>query len=249
MVIEKVDPNQTTELEQPKVLPALVLRGLVIFPGMLLQFDVGRKKSVLALGKAVEEDQLIFLVAQKDLSEDDPGEKGLYSVGVVARIRQIVRRTDDGIRLFAEGLYRAKMRTVVAEEPFLAVQVDEIAPKKRRSTANSEALIRYTQSLFEDYIKNYTHVPPDIVLGVIQKKDCGELADYIAMNISLDYDKKQEILEELYPYQRLSKLSQMLKSELEIMAIEARISEKAKDQIDESQRDYYLREQMRAIAD
>lgn len=248
MVIEKVDPTQPED-EKLTVLPTLILRGLVIFPGMLLQFDVGRKKSVLALGKSMEEDQLIFLVAQKDLSVEDPGTEDLYSVGVVARIRQVVRRTDDGIRLFAEGLYRAKIHSVREEKPFLLTEVGEIESKKRRPTPNAEALIRYTQSLFEDYIQNYTHVPPDIVLGVAQKKDCGDLADYIAMNISLDFDKKQEILEELHPYRRLQRLSAMLKSELEILSIEARISEKAKDQINETQRDYYLREQMKAIAD
>ncbi|WP_236858899.1 LON peptidase substrate-binding domain-containing protein [Caproicibacterium lactatifermentans] len=248
MVIEKVDPVQLAP-EDTQILPTLVLRGLVIFPGMMLQFDVGRRKSILALGKSMEEGQLIFLVTQKDLSVDDPGSKDIYSVGVVARIRQIVRRTDDGIRLFTEGLYRAKVCAVKTENPFLLTEVEKIEDKKRNSTPNSEALIRYTQSLFQDYIQNYTHVAPDIVMGVVQKKDCGELADYIAMNVSLDYDKKQEILEELHPYRRLKKLSAMLKSELRILSIESKISEKAKDQIDENQRDYYLREQMKAIAD
>lgn len=248
MVIEKVDPVQLAP-EDTQILPTLVLRGLVIFPGMMLQFDVGRRKSILALGKSMEEGQLIFLVTQKDLSVDDPGSKDIYSVGVVARIRQIVRRTDDGIHLFTEGLYRAKVCAVKTENPFLLTEVEKIEDKKRNSTPNSEALIRYTQSLFQDYIQNYTHVAPDIVMGVVQKKDCGELADYIAMNVSLDYDKKQEILEELHPYRRLKKLSAMLKSELRILSIESKISEKAKDQIDENQRDYYLREQMKAIAD
>lgn len=248
MEIEKVDPIHPED-EPLQVLPTLILRGLVIFPGMMLQFDVGRKKSVLALGKSMEENQLIFLVAQRDLTEEDPSAEDLYTMGVVARIRQVVRRTDDGIRLFAEGLYRAKICTIKEEKPFVLAEVEKIEPKKRQPTPNAEALIRYTQSLFDNYIQNYTHVPPDIVLGVVQQKDCGELADYIAMNISLDFDKKQEILEELHPYRRLQRLSVMLKAELEILSIEARISEKAKDQIDENQRDYYLREQMKAIAD
>ncbi|MCH3972037.1 MAG: endopeptidase La [Oscillospiraceae bacterium] len=255
MEIKKVDPVQPAVSVQPsseetQVLPTLVLRGLVIFPGMMLQFDVGRKKSVLALGKSMEEGQLIFLVTQKDLSVDDPGKDDLYSIGVIARIRQIVRKTDDGIRLFTEGLCRAKICSIPTEEPFIQAEVKKIVDKtSSRPTSNSEALIRYTQSLFEEYIQKYTHVPPDIVMGVVQKKDCGELADYIAMNISLDFDKKQEILEELHPYRRLKKLSAMLKAELRILEIESHISEKAKDQIDENQRDYYLREQMKAIAD
>lgn len=239
----------TPQPDTPMKLPALALRGLVIFPGMTLQFDVGRKKSVLALASAMEDDQLVFLVTQKDLEEGDPKAGNLYQMGVVARIRQVVRRSDDGIHMFAEGLYRARLLSVSSEKPFLVAEVSRIEERKRRITANAEALIRYTQSLFEEYIQNFTHVPPDIIMGVIKQKDCGELADYIAMNISMDYDKKQEILDELHPYRRLQKLSTMLKSELEILTIEAQISEKAKNQIDENQRDYYLREQMRAIAD
>jgi ATP-dependent Lon protease len=250
MAIEKVTPTKLVNMdEQKQRLPALILRGLVIFPGMMLQFDVGRKKSILALGKSMEEDQLVFLVTQKDLSVDDPGADDIYSVGVVAKIRQVVRRSDAGIRLFAEGLYRAEVKNVAAVKPFMMVVASKIESRPQKATANAEAQIRYTQTLFEDYVQNYTHVPPDIVMGVVQKKDCGELADYIAMNISLDYDKKQEILEELHPYRRLQKLSVMLKSELEILSIESRISEKAKDRIEENQRDYYLREQMKAIAD
>lgn len=243
--------NQTLALQPdvPVKLPAMALRGLVIFPGMTLQFDVGRKKSILALANAMDENQLVFLVTQKELEEGDPTEKDLYKMGVIARIRQVVRRSDDGIHMFAEGLYRAKLLSIPSEKPFLMAEVSPIEEHKRRTTANAEALIRYTQSLFEDYIQNFTHVPPDIIMGVIKQKDCGELADYIAMNISMDYSKKQEILEELHSYRRLQKLSTMLKSELEILKIEAQISEKAKSQIDENQRDYYLREQMRAIAD
>ncbi|MDD3228482.1 MAG: endopeptidase La [Oscillospiraceae bacterium] len=248
MALEKVDPSGPAD-EQSQLLPALILRGLVIFPGMMLQFDVGRKKSILALSKAMEENQMVFLVTQKDLSLDDPGPDDLYTVGVVAKIRQVIRRSDDGIRLFAEGLYRAEIQSVQAEDPFITTNVKKLESKPQRLSQNTEALIRYTQSLFEDYIQNYTHVPPDIVLGVIQKKDCGELADYIAMNISLDYDKKQKILEELSPYKRLQKLSSMLKSELKILSIEAKISEKAKNEIDDNQKDYFLREQMKAIAD
>ena len=231
-----------------KILPALPLRGLVIFPGMLLQFDVGREKSILALEKAMDADQLVFLVAQTDITDDDPSADRIYRVGVVAKIKQVIRRGENGIRLFAEGLYRAKIITIVSDNPYFIVNLTRIETEPYRETKRTEALIRYTQNLFEQFIQNYSRIPPDIVLGVIQKKNCGELADYIASNILFDYEQKQLILEELHPVKRLQKLIKILENEIKILSIETQISEKAKDQIDKNQRDYFLREQMKAIS-
>lgn len=230
-------------------LPALALRGLVVFPGMLLQFDVGRKKSISALEKALEGNQQIFLVAQKNLSDNDPTSKDIYNIGVVAKIKQVVRRGDDGVRLFAEGLYRASAVSVESEDPYFSVRLNRIVPKAVHLTRRTEALIRYTQKLFEQFVQNYSHIPPDIVIGVVQKKDCGELADYIASNIMFDYEEKQIILEELHAVKRLEKLAAILKKEIQVLAIETQISEKAKDQIDQNQKEYFLREQMRAISE
>ena len=235
---------------QPEVvLPALALRGLVVFPGMLLQFDVGRKKSIEALEKAMEEDQMIFLVAQRDLADNDPSADQLFRVGVVARIKQVIKRSDEGVRLFAEGVYRAEISSFKSEAPLFQVGLDRMDSRPCRPTRRTEALVRYTQGLFEQYIQNYSHIPPDIVIGVIQKKDCGELADYIASNIMFDFEEKQEILEELRPVRRLEKLTAILKREIEVLSIESQISDKAKEQIDQNQREYFLREQMRAISD
>lgn len=241
--------SRNTELQNTLTLPALALRGLVMFPGMLLQFDVGRKKSVEALESAMKNDQLIFLVAQKDLGDNDPDGSQIYTTGVVAKVRQVVRRSDEGIRLFAEGLYRAEIVSVAKTEPFLLTELRRVETEPYRSTHRSEALVRFTENLFEEYIQNYSHIPPDIVIGVVQKKDCGELSDYIAANLSLDYTEKQEILEELNPVRRLQKLSVVLKKEIQILALESKISEKAKEQIDENQKEYFLREQMRAISE
>lgn len=230
-------------------LPALALRGLVVFPGMLLQFDVGRKKSITALEKALKADQMIFLVAQKDLADNNPSEKGLYQVGVVAKIKQVIRRSEEGIRLFAEGVYRAETVSIKRTDPCFVADVHRIDSLPYRSTRRSEALVRYTEGLFEEYVQNYSHIPPDIVVGVVQRKECGELADYIAANIMFDYQEKQQILEELHPEKRLEKLSKILKKEIEVLSLESKISEKAKSQIDENQKEYFLREQMRAISD
>ena len=240
--------NQTDIKQAAGPIPALALRGLVIFPGMLLQFDVGRRKSILALEKAMEENQLIFLVAQRDLSDNDPTGDQIFSVGVVAKIKQVIRRSDEGVRLFAEGLYRAEISSIASENPFFLMNLNRLETMSSRPTRRSEALIRYTQNLFEQFIQNYSHIPPDIVIGVVQKKDCGELADYIASNIMFDFEEKQTILEELRPVRRLEKLANFLKKETQVLSIESQISEKAKEQIDRNQREYFLREQMKAIS-
>ncbi len=240
-----------SELQKIKTiqLPVLALRGLVIFPGMLLQFDVGRKKSILALSKAMEENQQILLVAQKDIGEDDPDSSQVYYTGVVASVKQVVRHSDDGVRLFAEGLYRAEIESVASESPFLLAEVCELKSKSYRTSHKTEALMRYTQELFEEYIQNYGRIAPDIVLGVIQKKDCGELADFITSNIMLDFEKKQSILEELHPVKRLEILTEILQEEIDVLSIESQISERARQQISDNQREYFLREQMKAISD
>ena len=246
------EPAQKSAPEVPSgslVMPALALRGLVIFPGMLLQFDVGRQKSVQALDHAMNSDQMIFLVAQKELTENDPPADGLYSVGVVTKVRQVIRRSDEGIRLFAEGMYRAEVDSVTASDPCFTVKLHRIDTLPHRDTRHTDALVRYTQGLFEQYLRFNSHIQPDIVLGVVQQKDCGELADFIAANVMFDYPLKQEILEELNPIRRLEKLSEMLKKEIQILSLQEKISEKAKESIDENQREYFLREQMRAISD
>ena len=230
-------------------LPALALRGLVIFPDMMLQFDVGRKKSVAALQAAMEKKQLIFLVAQRDLAEDDPAPEGLFEYGVVARIKQVLQHSEEGVRIYVEGLYRAQLLSVTRRDPYLSATVVRVENAEYRASARSEAQIRSAQNLFEEYIRNYRHVPPDIIMGVLQEKDCGQLADFIASNIPLDYELKQEILSELHPVKRLTRLNEMLREEIKIMAIEAEINEKTRAQMDENQRTYYLREQMRIISE
>ena len=229
-------------------IPVLALRGLVIFPDMMIQFDIGRKKSVLALAGAMEGEHLIFLDAQTDLEEGEPSKEQLCRMGVVARIKQVIRHSEDGVRLFAEGLYRASLEKVTQEVPYLEAEVAKAETLPYRSTVTTEALIRQTRTVFEDYAQNYAKIAPDILYSVMQMKDCGKLADYITANISLEYDRKQEILEELHPVKRLRKLIHILEEEIKIIAIENEIQEKTREQVDENQREYYLREQMKTIA-
>ena len=167
-------------------IPVLALRGLVIFPNMMIQFDIGRKKSVLALAGAMEGEHLIFLDAQTDLQEGEPSKEQLCRMGVVARIKQVIRHSEEGVRLFAEGLYRASLEKVTQEVPYLEAEVTKAETLPYRSTVTTEALIRQTRMVFEDYAQNYAKIAPDILYSVMQMKDCGKLADYITANISLE---------------------------------------------------------------
>ena len=176
----------------PAVLPVLALRGLVLFPEMVLHFDVGRKKSILALNAAMNENQTIFLVPQLDLGEDDPAMDHLSQVGVVATVRQVVRQTGDGIRILVQGKYRAKIDTVLQNDPFPIAEISELPDKEAPITLHTKALIRSVREKFEQYLEFAPRMAPDVVIGVQSTNDPGKLADYIAANVLQDYDGKQE---------------------------------------------------------
>lgn len=237
-------PAQTPE----NLMPVLALRGLVVFPGMLLHFDVGREKSVNAINIAMEQDQTIFLVAQKDLKVEDPSESDLYKVGCVAKIRQILRLADDSIRVLIEGKYRASFSGLQNLEKCLIADIQRLEEKlPPKSSVNSEAMIRRVQSLFERYAALTPKMPKDISLTVISADDPGFLSDYIASNIQMPLDDKQYVLEQLSPLKRLRVVAQILNKECNILNVDAKINEKAKEYLDEGQKEYYLREQLRAI--
>ena len=229
-------------------MPVLAVRGLVVFPGMMLQFDIGRKKSVLAVKAALDADRLVFVVTQTDLSENEPTAEDLYKIGVIAKIKQVVHTSDEGIKLHVEGLSRAEIVAVIQDEPYLIGSILPCEEVSFRQSYKTEALNRIAQEKFEEYIRWFRQVPPDILLGVMQQKDSGKLADFIAANISLDFEQKQCILDELHPVRRIVRLNEILNDEIQVMTLEREISQKAQEQMDENQRAYMLREQMRAIA-
>lgn len=233
----------------PAVLPVLALRGLVLFPEMVLHFDVGRKKSILALNAAMNENQTIFLVPQIDLTEDDPPMDHLCPVGVVATVRQVVKQTGDGIRILVQGKYRAKMDAQLQNDPFPIAAVSPVPMRKAAITLKTEALIRSVKETFEQYLEFSPRMAPDVIIGVQSSKDPGSLADYIAANVLQDYAGKQRILCEQSSIKRLEKLLVMLSNEIQILALETEINNKVRDQIDENQREYYLREQIKAISE
>ncbi len=231
-------------------LPMLALRGLVLFPEMVLHFDVGREKSILALNEVMSNGRKIYLVAQKDMRDDDPTPEQLYPVGVVAEVRQIVRTQADNLRVLVEGKYRARTIEVTNDQPYFNAVVEEYPLRKVRSSKEAlcEALVRTVKDQFEEYCYLAPKMPKELILNVMVSDNPVYLCEYIAGNIPIRVEDKQLILMESSVSKRLELLSKILESENDILSLEREIQEKVKDQMDRNQREYYLREQMRAIS-
>ena len=233
-------------------MPTVALRGLVVFPGMGVTFDVGRTRSLQAIKAAMADDQKIFLVAQKDVRDDEPDIDRLFKIGTVAKISHILRLPNsDTVRVSVDGLSRASLVDMLQSEPYLITDV-----KLRREPAirpddkdYATALVRQTKDYFEDYAEVVPQMPAEIILDVLEKNDPGELADYIGSNIMLEYKKRQQILNEINPLKRLEKVCCMLANEGDLMKIENEINQRVQENIDKSQREYYLNEQMKVISE
>ena len=228
-------------------MPALALRGLTVFPNMLLHFDVGREASIKALDECMSSGRPIFLVAQRDMAVEQPALKDLYSVGTISSVRQILRLPGNNVRVMVEGSGRGRLLSLHHCVPYLLAEVEELPEPAFRSTPRTEALIRQAYELFEQYCELSPRVTPDLMLNVLSSQDPGYIADYITQNIAMRAGEKQAILEELRPVRRLERLCQALGRELEILAVEQQLHDKVRESIGENQRDYYLREQLKAI--
>lgn len=235
--------------ERIAMLPVLPLRGLVVFPGTVLSFDVGRKKSSAALKAAMERDQLIFAVAQKEVYVEDPEDGDLYEIGCVVKVRQVLKIAENAVRVLVEGIYRAKHGTIFSKSGFAISEITEIKDKPiKNRPVYVESLIRRVRTQFEKYAEVYSNISPDVIMRIAEATDIGFLADFIASNVPAPYDDRQYVLEQDDPVHRAKILIEMLDKEREIGEIDRRISEKTKAAIDENQREYYLREQIRAIS-
>jgi ATP-dependent Lon protease len=229
-------------------IPVLALRGLAIFPGMTLHFDVARTASIKALDQAMGDGTPIFLAAQKELTVEEPGKEDLYAVGTVCNVRQILRLPGDNVRVMVDGVCRGRLVELLQTEPCLMARVEEIqAPEHTQNTPKGEALVRQTYELFETYCSLAPRVDPETFLTVLTSDDPGYIADYIAQNINLRVEDKQVILEELRPLRRLSRLYQILRREVEVLKLEEDMQGKLRDQLTRSQREHILREQVRVI--
>ena len=232
-------------------IPVLALRGLTVFPHMSLTFDVERRISITALERAMEADQEIFLVTQREIGVNAPAEKDLYEIGTVSHISQILRLSTNSVRVMVEGRYRARLRRLWQTEPFLQANVEtlveEEASEAFRRSPRTEALLRQTWNLFSEYTELAGSVPDEIITTVMDCRDVGYLADFITQNIALRYTDKQEILEEMAPFIRLRKLNGFLARECNVLGFEHEMEGKVRDQLARSQRDQILRTQIRVL--
>ena len=242
------ESNSDIENREPIRMPLLALRGLCVFPAMNLHFDVGRKKSVKALDEAMERDQRIFLVAQKDTITDKPKTEDLYEVGTIAKVKQIIKVPGDTLRVIVEVVKRARIIKIIRTEPYFEAEVDDFVPMARAvSRIRREALMRNAQNTFLDYSELAPKLPGDLMLKVIEAKTPGALADELASGTPIKLSEKQAVLEEFDEYERLKKIIFTLENEISILDVENEMREKIREQIDKNQREYYLREQMKVI--
>ncbi len=227
-------------------LAVLPLRGVLVFPNMVLHLDVGREKSITALEKAMMKDNLILLVAQKDAKVDEPEQTDLYPIGTLAKIKQMIKLPGGTIRVLVEGLHRARIVELMIEEFMLQAEVEELKDDEKK-TPEIEALMRSVLNQFEQYIKISRRVPPETLSTVSDIEEPGRYCDIIASHLSLKVPQRQEILEAVELKARLEKLGEMLGREMEILEIERKINLRVRKQMEKTQKEYYLREQMKAI--
>ncbi len=234
------------EFEAQKM-PVLALRGLAVYPAQTVHFDIGRVKSALALENAMKHNQTLFLVPQKDILEDDPGLIGLFSVGTVVRVKQIFKSQGDNIRVLVTGLYRAKILELSQFSPFLMGIVEKQTDSNPSDTLKTKALRREAKSLYSSYAELSENQSQAVQLQLAASEACGFLADCIAQNANFDYLDKAKLLCQLNSSKRLEKVVFLLRQEIQMLRLEADIQLKTRANIDQNQRDYYLREQMKAI--
>ena len=238
-------------MEQPKktkVLPHLPLRGISVFPYMMLHFDVGRDKSISALDEAMVKDQLIFLVSQKDAATDDPSTDDFYQVGTVSKIKQLLKLPGDTIRVLVEGMHRGRIINHIKDDPFFEVEIEEFVDQEDvQKDIETEALMRAIFDSFEEYIKLTNRTAVDTLITISGVEEPARFADIVASILSLRSSLMQHLLEAFDPLERLKRLHAILVKELDILRVERKINLRVKRQIDKMQREYYLKEQLKAI--
>ena len=237
----------TKRKDDIKRLPLLPLRGLSIFPYMVLHFDVGREKSIRALEEAMISDQLIFLVTQKDAHTDLPDTEDFYEVGTISKIKQLLKLPGDTIRVLVEGISRAEIQEIIPEEAYFLADVLEQAEVQQDGDLELEALRRSVLEVFDEYIKANPKIAPETLITVSDIEDASRFADVVASNLTIKIEEKQEILSLFDIKERIEKIYEILSRELEILEIERKINGRVRKQIDKSQKEYYLREQLKAI--
>ena len=229
-------------------IPVIALRGLTVFPDLTLSFDVEREISIYALDSAMEGDRTIFLVTQREIATTAPTEEDLYTVGTVCRILQILKTSETSVRVIVEGQQRARIHRLWQNKPFLQANVELLEEDfPGRMTPRMEALIRQTYVTFGEYKELVPNLTDDFVSAVLDCRDPGRLADFIAQNINLRHGDRQRILEELNPVKRLRLLNDILAHEVEVISLEVELEQKVRSRVAQVQKDMILREQMKVL--
>jgi ATP-dependent Lon protease len=228
-------------------LPVLALRGLAVFPGQSVHFDVGRMKSIQALDQAMKGDRYIFLVPQKDITTDDPDLDALYSIGCVAKVKQILRPQGEAVRVLINGICRGRISLLYQSEPYLEGEIQAVPETEVADSPRNHALCREANALYAGYVEMSEFPAQSVMLRMLSSFEPGYLADCIAQNSGLDYTDKAKLLCNLNPVRRLEQCLRLLTREMEMLKLEADIQSRTHSNIDRSQRDYFLREQMKVI--
>lgn len=238
------------EFDVYKTVPAIPLRGLVVYPGMTLHFDVGRKKSIKALNTAMENDQLIFLVAQTDPSIDDPTGDDVFGVGVVCEVRQMMKiPNSSNYRVIVKGIQRATLIDMFLDNGYFSATIENAHIIKADYNEQNEAYVRLLKKEYEEYASMFKKISNDVVTAIIETESVGELCNIVCENSFFSYKDKQSILEEFDETECIKKLLLLIKKEITTLHLEAEIQEKLQKEVDKNQREYYLREEMKVISD
>ena len=242
----------TIKVERKKLhLPTIALRGLVVFPNNLVHFEVGREKSIAAVEWAMANNSNVFLVAQKSMDTTEPQQADLFSYGVVAEVKQVLRVSGDLVKVLVEGKYRAKLSALDASGDFLlsAVRPAPVRAGKADDAVETEALLRALKAGFDEYLGMNPRLGKDVVFAIVSSDDPAFLSEYMPANLLFRYEDKQAVMDEGTLNGRLKKLIEMLRRECQVMKIEKEIAEKVNESMDKNQRDYYLHEQLHIISD
>ncbi len=228
-------------------IPILALRGLVVFPEQTVHFEVGRPKSIMALDEAMKRDQVLMLIPQRDMSKDDPGLTDLVPMGTVCKVKQVLRGQGDSVRVLVMGLYRARIQELTQADPYLFGVVASVPETQTVDSLQAKALRREANTLYHQYVELSEYQAGTVQLRMLASDHCGFVADSIAQHSSIDFKEKVKILTQMNPLKRLELAVKFLRQETVMIQLEAEIQEKTRANMDQQQRDYYLREQMRVI--
>ena len=244
--MSSVDESQTPQAPAKPLLPLLPLRDVVVYPQIVQPLFVGRPKSIKALEAAMATDKKVLLVAQKNAGDDDPAAKDLYEIGTIASILQLIRLPDGTVKVLVEGLERAKIKDYSYEEKYVAASAS-VLKGEEPSAKEAEALVRSLLAQFDHYVQLSKKIPPEVMSSISSIDDAGRQVDTIASHMSLQLEEKQNLLELAGLQGRIEHLMALIESEIDLFAVEKRIRGRVKKQMEKSQREYYLNEQMKAI--